>query len=739
MSKTASANETSLINKKFKADKEFTLKVGAEYLQTEKEAINITAEILLVYRQEINKFVENGDFTLALGALEKLREAKTGIVLTKKDGIDGASSVLIRDARNAKSKSVRETEAFEMQYLNAIRAAIDIAIIENKPQLEANLKTKAKEFIVNFSVNNVTNSQKELAKLLKKEIKEIGKFMEKVGVADIYNKLNVAKDFQNFNDIHSNIFTISSIKHDGINHTAIEAEIAMKGLTKIQNAQYAAISQESAIKPQWFNKMPKCQQALTKKYAPIITASTHVIPTQLRQIAGMKNAFEKITAIHFSNKPLEILYASKHAGTLASFAKDKKSRQEITNENARQAQEWLGNSKLHCNTLNSAGFFGAGDDPEIVKSTQTAMKIVKGKETNTSFNNARFFGSSNDLSGAKATLKEVADFLVNKEEFKNIKDYLELPERGIMSKIEDIFNLPRIISRIKDVFKTSNQSLQNRMKRIFVPDSPKNKAEKEIERLFAAKKIGDKEAEILKSSIKLKPLVQQADSLLRFGDAENVSLQASTELNFLTYKLQNIDRFEGSIFAKFPTSEMLTMCASGKDRTGLSMHDQSAQVIANKIGMEVNDIDSQLLAGGHTAQQAGGIHAGGATIGCFGTKSENKAGIPKSRKEGLLVIVEVTAQSNKIKAPSKLFSFFKKKTKQQDHGNQGLAGLVDIEIQTISKTLKTPLIKEADTLLLMEVSTIKKNLGSSLATQAEKSIVESLANRKSSSQSTLDM
>ena len=100
--------------------------------------------------------------------------------------------------------------------------------------------------------------------------------------------------------------------------------------------------------------------------------------------------------------------------------------------------------------------------------------------------------------------------------------------------------------------------------------------------------------------------------------------------------------------------EILRMCASGKDRTGLAEHDQTAQVIAEKFGLQVADVDKQLLPSGHTAQQAGGIFAGGATIGCFGTKKENKPGIPKSRTASLAGIIEVTSSSNKIKGESKL-------------------------------------------------------------------------------------
>ncbi|WP_395476984.1 hypothetical protein [Rickettsia endosymbiont of Pantilius tunicatus] len=48
--------------------------------------------------------------------------------------------------------------------------------------------------------------------------------------------------------------------------------------------------------------MPSWERQLVNKYAEKIKEGEHVIPTQLRQIVGMKNAFEKITAIAEDNK-----------------------------------------------------------------------------------------------------------------------------------------------------------------------------------------------------------------------------------------------------------------------------------------------------------------------------------------------------------------------------------------------------------------------------------------------------
>ena len=605
----------STIHDKFKSDKEATLTAAQEFLQANQESQGVTREDLQKHRDAARTFVSEGRFEEALQSLERLRDAKTGIVIHEviKDNVP----IVVRDARGALTPPVRETEAFEMQYLNAVRASIDIATIEGKPELKAALQQKALDFMNNLSSQHSGKSQEELAGLLKKETKSLGKFLEDQGIPNAYNKLNVAKDFQNFNDKHSNIVTVSSIKHNGQTHTVVEAEVAMKGLTKSQKEQYAAIADDNnPNKPSWYTAMPKWEQALCKKYAGKIAAGEHVIPTQLRQIAGMKNAFEKITAISEKGE-LEVLHTSKHAGTLASLARDKDARQDITNGNAKQAQEWVGPDKnLHCNTFNS-GPLGAGDDPEIVRSTKKAMKAVGGKETNTAFNSFRYSGLANDLKGTKDSLKMLAESFPEGKEFEKIKSHIQ--PKGFFGRI----------------FRTGS-------------------AEKEIQDLLTNKKIDSKTVEILKNAIDLRRSVEKADSILRFGDAENASLATSTKLNKLTKTLSDLESPPKGM-SKLPTKEeILNMCASGKDRTGLAEHDQSAQAIATKIGATVKDIDGQLLASGHTSQQAGGINSGGATVGCYGTKSENRAGIPASRKEDLDAIVEVTASSNKIKGKSKL-------------------------------------------------------------------------------------
>ncbi|MGN7619878.1 MAG: hypothetical protein ACTJLN_04455 [Rickettsia amblyommatis] len=90
------------------------------------------------------------------------------------------------------------------------------------------------------------------------------------------------------------------------------------------------------------------------------------------------------------------------------------------------------------------------------------------------------------------------------------------------------------------------------------------------------------------------------------------------------------------------------MCASGKDREGLNEHNKISQSVSKYTGIKEQTSIDNYLKNYHIAQQAGSIYAGGATIGCYGTKKENKRVIPKSRKETLAAIMALTAKTNKI-------------------------------------------------------------------------------------------
>lgn len=384
--------EASQIREKHEADKTATVNAYRKFLDTHKDTPTLPDNnAIQAYRNDVGDLVSKGQWSDAIKTLEKVREAKTGITLHEVE--QGGVKVLVRDARNAEESPVRETEAFEMQYLNAIRTGIDVATIEGKSDLAARLKQEAVDYIKNK--NHDEQDQKALAKQHKTDIQKLGILMEEHGVEKPFKKLDVAKDFQNFNDEHRNIVTISKAPIEFTDpetkktekrgdHVVAEIEVAMKDKTENQKLQYQNIklygnAQDGSANnlPSWYNTLSETEQKLCNKYIGQITDGEHVMPTQLRQLAGMKNAFEKLTFVDD-----EQVHSSYHAGTLASLSSDKSARQNIANDNARQAKEWIGEN-LHCNTLNSGPTIGTGVDKTIVKQTQQAMREVGGRETNT--------------------------------------------------------------------------------------------------------------------------------------------------------------------------------------------------------------------------------------------------------------------------------------------------------------------------------------------------------------------
>lgn len=152
---------------------------------------------------------------------------------------------------------------------------------------------------------------------------------------------------------------------------------------------------------------------------------------------------------------------------------------------------------------------------------------------------------------------------------------------------------------------------RGKLERLFGINKPKGNLEIMIQEL------PEETRKILTNAASLKQDIEKADAIFyRGADKENISSSISRKLNYLSNQISDSN---DSIFKDVPKHETLTMCASGKDRTGLAEHDQTSTAIANRLGIEVKVADEQLLKAGHTAGQAGGVYAGGATIGCNST------------------------------------------------------------------------------------------------------------------------
>ncbi|WP_395476985.1 hypothetical protein [Rickettsia endosymbiont of Pantilius tunicatus] len=260
--------------------------------------------------------------------------------------------------------------------------------------------------------------------------------------------------------------------------------------------------------------------------------------------------------------------------------------------------------------LNSgaANFIVPHPDAKLVTLTKRAIDHVGGRYTNTAFNKFRKIAGFNHFDGTKEQLNDLANNLPKEANFSDIATHLR----------------PR-----------------SKLERLFGINKPKGNLEILIQEL------PEKARKILTNAASLKQDIEKADAIFyRGADKENISSSISRKLNYLSNQISNSN---DSVFKDVPKYETLTMCASGKDRTGLAEHDQTSTAIANKLGIEVKDADEQLLKAGHTAGQAGGVYAGGATIGCYGTLKVTAAGFPESREESLKSMIEPSGANNKVK------------------------------------------------------------------------------------------
>ncbi|WP_232279055.1 hypothetical protein [Rickettsia akari] len=72
-----------------------------------------------------------------------------------------------------------------MQYLNAIRGAINIAKTENQPGLVLKLNKEAVKFINSFNALNMEKSQANISKNMKAEIDKVAELLGKNGINNV--------------------------------------------------------------------------------------------------------------------------------------------------------------------------------------------------------------------------------------------------------------------------------------------------------------------------------------------------------------------------------------------------------------------------------------------------------------------------------------------------------------------------------------------------------------------------
>ena len=592
------------LREKFEADRNFLLRQTSSYLKGESAVL-----VDVNYQRKIAfDFLQQGKFLEALQALEIARDARSGITSFALKNQNG-TSILIRDARNCEAAPQRGDEAFLMQLINVMRAAMEVVDLhEFSAEDKKIFKDDLKKFCQGFG-NSL--DQEKTAKALESRVRAIAEFLENKGISDVNSKLDIAKDFITFNDVHHNVVTISQVDGaDKKTHNLVEAEVAFKGLTNEQKNEVTALENDARIS--------EFEKALIRKYKTEILAGNHVIPARRHSLSS-SSIFEKITLLDGK----EVL-SSYHASALASVAGDKSSRDKLTAANIEQVRK-MADAELHFNSLN-ARKFGWGKDSEIVDRITKAAG--KKSVTTSCVNRWRHLGSSSEFSGAKNYLTDFANSLRQSGVESNKGKKILSDVAYHISKPSGFFN------KFKGIFVPSSKNALNKLNGIYLGEH------------------GEQIRQTLREAVDVAQKVKTADSFLKIFDGENSNLAAACAFNRLTYQANKVP--DNSANIELPKVRNITFCVYGRDRTGLKTTIESAEVLSKKLGIDVKKVDQKLTAASSSGHMAGSVYAGFGVVGCFGIKTVNKFILPKSRTENLKGALEISSESNKVLEPSLL-------------------------------------------------------------------------------------
>lgn len=582
------------------------------YENSKNSALLFTSEVINsnsgLKKEKLNELYEKlkdtDTITKAISVLQKIHDKRNNIHWF----IDGET--LVRDGREAKDPPLPTTEAYIIQYLNHVRAAISVIHdITLQKELEKDALSRMLSLMETKEVKQiqslVKNANTDLAlKLLKKKIK----------IPD--EKIRLAKDFSNFQDKHYNVITLSKFE----DKTIIEADIRLCSLTPSQKLMFSHIHKYSSSNSKermhievdgenmdWFNNLTRWKQNLVKQYSKDILDENHVIPTQLRNILPLlRNSYAKTTAIQLASGDVEEILETRHAGSISTGIKGNNVSSTI--ENIRQLRQSSPSaSALHLNALLSPiNIFDADASDDLT--TKKALSLMAGaKKTTLPFNFLRkFFGGGVDLDGIASVLNEIS------KEFSS-----ELPNFSALLTTLD----PKLLTESK-----------NEISKIT------NRAKKQT--LSLALDIA-------------KDLIDSQKINMFSKDIENLNSRLSINLKLLSYNANK--GHLGNNLKSIPI--VVTYCKSGKDRTQIIEVGTTIKAVQKHLRISQEsprfiDFVKCILKAQHAPSIAG---MQGGSIGCYGVKSTTTMdGSYSVFKDVISYISPKSANFNRFKVGNKL-------------------------------------------------------------------------------------
>ncbi|MBQ4875551.1 MAG: hypothetical protein HRK26_05570 [Rickettsiaceae bacterium H1] len=556
-------------------------------------------------------------YTRKINELRKKSHGLTGD-LCKKTGC------LIRDVTNAEKDVLRLKENYLIQALNVLRAGkILLEISECDLKFHNQLDELAKKIL---EYENQRWKLSQCLKVLQEVNEKLLNILKEAGIGTKFkeeeeNLLSVAKNYSGFEDEHPDVMTILPIQ-DSKNSYYAQFSKKICILMDEQKEQY-----ENLEKQGWFRILPEYKQKLVREYKEKITDGNHLIPTQIRDIPGVRNAYTTtiVTCDKEGNVQRE-LYKFTHSGTIAGFSMDDEQNKAMDAENLEQLRQNI-SGDLHFLALNTKNSLER-DDSRCVKQTENAIK-----EYNESINQLER-KKDDDLmmkvgeamignpDGEQNFLKEI-----NKKsrEWHGTIKFSNTPTNVFRIFSQGKYNeMEKLLDSISDKISSSNSRMREVTHYLKVGDKGNfKKAQKE---LLELNYVNNDERLFLQSSLELKRLIKRYSGffgLIRtlLAGRNNLQLRIISEFVRLQYQLQKLkeDKTGSKVISLggINCDNIHIACKSGKDRTGFIGFIIALEIIKHDSGKNEGEIAEALSKAGHVQCLAG---ISGGTPGCVGIK-----------------------------------------------------------------------------------------------------------------------
>lgn len=312
-----------------------------------------------VYPQSTDNIKQHFDFETAIQNMRKKADQRRSIPWHIQE------DTLYRDATDA-SGQMYTSEDYVVQILSIFRAAKVLCQVQNK---NANIfNTMAHNFMkqynneITYAFNKEDKWYHEVININKLVLDQLQTIFPEQKRSELNTNLRLAENYAGLEDKHFNITTTFKVQDQ---YFQLEDK-KCSTLTQVQ-----ILHLKNRVSELWYKQLSHIEQKLLDHYIDKILDGQHCIPTQLRQLPGCRNAYQKrIIAQNAQNK---VLGQYAHLGTIHSF--NKTLSKQFTKENWDQLCQNNNSQRLNMMIFNHNSIFGPiyPGEQDIVNQTRDTV------------------------------------------------------------------------------------------------------------------------------------------------------------------------------------------------------------------------------------------------------------------------------------------------------------------------------------------------------------------------------